>query len=64
MGEATKIQPNTNNSRALHLAGVIFLPSNITAKAAVEKILSCGTKELYRQEMKRIEISVVEGGME
>jgi hypothetical protein len=40
VGEATKMHPNTSNSRALHLGAVMFLPSSTTAKAAVENIFN------------------------
>ena len=40
VGDATRIHPNTNNSRARHLGDVIFLPSSTTANAAVENIFS------------------------
>ena len=40
VGDATRIHPNTNSSSARHFTGVMFLPNNSTAKAAVENIFN------------------------
>ena len=52
VGDATRIQPNTSNNRARHFTGVIFLPNNITANAAVVNIFNYRKEKFQRNSIK------------
>ena len=52
VGDATRIQPKTSNNRARHFTGVIFLPNNITANAAVVNIFNYPKGKLHKNSIK------------